>query len=221
MLNQYNWHYSPDFCYWQTQENSTVYGGDLWWDSQNYLDFNMQSLNQIDPSLMFENMMQYIFQNYCLCCKNASNIYSRKFHKDVKNSNKILRWNKDLNDITFENNTIGGSTMSTSDQFVPKVSMMLNLVSKASDRWEFPQINKEQSETKLHNYSESSDDSSQNRKRDMVNYEALQGHPYEIKDNPDRSNGKGARIYICKSNQIKSLLCIVIRLIRGQPPQRG
>ena len=28
-------------------------------------------------------------------------------------------------------------------------------------------------------------------------------------------------IFIIWQNQIKSLLCIVIRLIRGQPPQRG
>mmetsp|Transcript_36159 Transcript_36159/g.41713 ORF Transcript_36159/g.41713 Transcript_36159/m.41713 type:complete len:150 (-) Transcript_36159:53-502(-) len=35
-------------------------------------------------------------------------------------------------------------------------------------------------------------------KRDMINYDALKGHPYEIRDNPDRQNGKSARLYICK-----------------------
>lgn len=35
-------------------------------------------------------------------------------------------------------------------------------------------------------------------KRDMVNYEALKGHRYEIKPNPDRKNCKNTRIYVCK-----------------------
>ena len=33
--------------------------------------------------------------------------------------------------------------------------------------------------------------------RDMVNYKVLEGHEYEIKENPD-PNAKQPRIYICK-----------------------
>lgn len=35
-------------------------------------------------------------------------------------------------------------------------------------------------------------------KRDMVNYEPLKGHPYEIRMNPNKGNSKNTRIYIWK-----------------------
>lgn len=44
-------------------------------------------------------------------------------------------------------------------------------------------------------YYNNSDDS----KKDMINYKALRGHPYEIKENPDKnSKKKGSKIYIWK-----------------------
>ena len=36
------------------------------------------------------------------------------------------------------------------------------------------------------------------RKRDMVNYDVLKGHKYEIRENPDKSKCINKRIYICK-----------------------
>lgn len=35
-------------------------------------------------------------------------------------------------------------------------------------------------------------------KRDMVNYKVLQGHQYEIVDNPDKKSCVNKRLYICK-----------------------
>jgi hypothetical protein len=37
-----------------------------------------------------------------------------------------------------------------------------------------------------------------NLKRDMINYKVLEGHKYEIKDNPKMSDCVNKRIYICK-----------------------
>ena len=36
------------------------------------------------------------------------------------------------------------------------------------------------------------------RKRDMVNYDVLEGHKYEIRENPDKDKCINKRIYICK-----------------------
>lgn len=37
-----------------------------------------------------------------------------------------------------------------------------------------------------------------NSKRDMVNYKVLEGHQYEIRENPDKDNCVNKRIYVCK-----------------------
>mmetsp|Transcript_6545 Transcript_6545/g.7510 ORF Transcript_6545/g.7510 Transcript_6545/m.7510 type:complete len:159 (+) Transcript_6545:2-478(+) len=38
----------------------------------------------------------------------------------------------------------------------------------------------------------------QEHKRDMINYRILEGHKYEILDNPDKDNCVNKRIYVCK-----------------------
>jgi uncharacterized Zn-finger protein len=32
----------------------------------------------------------------------------------------------------------------------------------------------------------------------MINYDVLKGHPYEIRENPEKDKKKGARQYICR-----------------------
>lgn len=44
----------------------------------------------------------------------------------------------------------------------------------------------------------SSAGSSTLRKRDMINYEALKGHKYEIIPNPNKTKEKNTRVFVCK-----------------------
>ena len=102
------------------------------------------------------------------------------------------------NEITFGNSIYEKSLMSTIDHFGSQISTALTYVSKANE-WEAANLQRQEwSQPKCNNFEDNSEDDYNKPKRDMVNYDALEGHPYQIIDNPDRTNGKGARLYICK-----------------------
>ena len=102
------------------------------------------------------------------------------------------------NEITFGNSASEKSLMSTLDHYGSQISTALTYVSKANDDGALNWQEYEWSQKVINKYKEDSEELCDKPKRDMINYEALQGHPYQIIDNPDRDNGKGAKLYICK-----------------------
>ena len=91
-----------------------------------------------------------------------------------------------LNDITFGNNTTDKSLISTAEQYSSQASNLPVLASYRTVDKEGFSLNKELATTSFNIKETNSDGSSDKPKRDMVNYEALEGHPYKIINNPNR-----------------------------------
>lgn len=155
--------------------------------------------NTTNTSEIMQAVVDYIYESFWFCCQAESKSDSRTFYQDWRSSKWSNKRSKKMpNEITFGNSLSDRSLVNTLDHFGSQISTALTYVSKAYE-WEAPKLQRQEfSQQKSDIFDDCCEAQTNKPKRDMVNYDALEGHPYEIIDNPDRTNGKGARLYICK-----------------------
>lgn len=140
------------------------------------------------PSL---NQLSWSLSSYCLCDLSGTGLSS---NQQVANVDCISYWKRPIVHLPnpYESETLEGSRVNAWCNNDQAEALKLNntfFSNTCSDS--SPQISKPETE-------DYSSDTLNKGKRDMINYEALEGHQYEIRSNPNKDQEKNTRVFVCK-----------------------
>jgi hypothetical protein len=146
---------------------------------------NLPSLNQLNA----------ILSTYCFCIESGTEP-SRK--QQVSNIDSFGYWNKPMVQLPspFHNE------ISESTKLSGCGNQYLNEMPRKTSEEEYKNIylgcSFSTPQTSKPLTDESLSDTLMKEKRDMINYEALEGHQYEILPNPNKYQEKNTRVFVCK-----------------------
>lgn len=191
-------------------ENSQFTAG--WVNSNEIAAYDPQKDN-------FAKILQFILSSYCFWLSPEEITCRSIIQRDVEG--KQCQTSMKANDFTFMTKTCEGTGASFGScyssfrqTFVPstvgeclkfssfenpqEIYLKANETQKALELQSDCRMFYQQSQSCNSNGDWASSGSCHDFKKDMINYDVLKGHPYEIRENPDKEKKKGARQYICK-----------------------
>lgn len=142
-----------------------------------------------------EPYLQVILKSFCFC--NENSVKDGLLEKHLWGFTPEKHTLKSTSKSAFKSKSETQNLMSTQGRFSSKnLKASLNC-SKECENEGSPQNFSSKTTAESQVTDGNSCKSSENSKKDMINYEVLKGHPYEIKENTEKKE-KGARQYICR-----------------------